>query len=128
MKPTQVTWWAKCLGFTLSVDVLLGVVMFLYAREILTNLQSILLFLAISVVGSPLYFFVKSNATFTPLYISVTAASHILWIAAIIWGLCKVFPGWEALMFWFTGGTSAVLLALILLMDAVIWVWHKIFS
>ena len=128
MKPTQAKWWVKCLGFTLSVDVLLGVVMFLYAREILTNVQSLLLFLAISVVGSPLYFFVKSNATFTPLYISVTAASHILWIVAIIWGLCKVFPGWEALMFWFTGGTSAVLLALILLMDAVIWVWHKIFK
>ena len=128
MKPTQVKWWVKCLGFTLSVDVLLGVVMFLYARNILTNVQSLLLFFAISVVGSPLYFFVKSNATFTPLYISVTAVSHILWIVAIIWGLCKVFPGWEFVMFWFTGGTSAVLLAVILLMDAVIWVWHKIFK
>jgi len=128
MKPTQVKWWAKCLGFILSVDVLLGVVMFLYAREMLSDVQSMLLFFAISVVASPLYFFVKGDAALTPLYISATLISHVAWMVAIIWGLCKIFPGWEAIMFWFVGGASAVLLAVILLMDAVIWVWHKIFK
>ena len=126
MKPTQVKWWAKCLGFTLSVDVLLGVVMFLYARDIVTDKQSFVLAIAVCLAAAPTYFFVKGNASLTPLYIAVTAVSHVAWVAAIILGLSKIFTGWERVMFEFAGSLSTLMFAIVFLMDAGICVWRRI--
>lgn len=128
MKPSQASWWVKCLGYTLSVDVLLGVIMLLFARNILSDVQSSVFVFAVCLIAAPLYFFVKGNADKTLLYILATCVSHVAWIAAIIWGLDKMFNDWSTVMFLITGGASMLLFAIILLMDAVIWVWRRIFK
>lgn len=127
MKPTQAKWWVKCLGFTLSVDVLFGVIMLLYSRSILSDVQTALLMSTVCLIAAPLYFFVKGDAEKTPLYMLITCVSHATWISAIGSGLSKVFDGWEVLVLWIAGIAAILLFTVIILMDTVIWVWHKIF-
>ena len=128
MKPTQVVWWIKCLGFTLSVNVLLCVIMLLYAHNILSAIQSLALLCIIGLMALPSYFFVKGSADKTLLYILVTVVSHAVWLVTIIRALGNMFEGSDGIMLSLTIGVSVVLYMVVLPTDLLICVWRRIFK
>ncbi len=128
MKPTQAKWWAKCLGFTLSVNVLLCVIMLLYAHNILSAIQSLALLCTLGLMALPSYFFVKGSADKTILYILVTVVSHAAWLVIIIRALGNMFEGSDGIMLGLTVGVSVVLYMVVLPIDLLICIWRRVFK
>ncbi|MBQ9161715.1 MAG: hypothetical protein IJX74_00425 [Clostridia bacterium] len=110
----------KSIVYVFSVNVLVTLVMLLYANHIIRDTISLIIILAIFTVSAPLYFFIKGNTSCPWLYTAVSGISHIAFTAVRILVFNAAYNGWETAMFFYAEIFTVAFFVAVLLLDVAV--------
>lgn len=118
MKQTKKnTWIVRCLGYTLTINILTGIIMLLYANFVIKDLTSLIILFGIYIISAPLYSVLKGNSNKPLLYNILTIVGHIVFNFIMISALGHIYKGWETAMFMYTEIFTAIFFVLVVLLD-----------
>ena len=123
---TTLKWLAKSTIFTLVVNLLVLAVMLLYAHHKLKDITSLSILFVLFIISAITYGFVKGDSEKPFIYNLSTLITHIILSSIIHFALWNIYFGWELAMFYYAGIYTAVFFAIVLLVDTIICLIHKI--
>ncbi len=112
-------WLIRCVIYTAALNLLSLLVMLLYAENILRDVTSLILLLAIYIISAVLFSPIKGTVEHPLLYNVSILFIHIALNILILLVLGCRYQGWENAMFFWTEVFSMIFLSIVLSVDTI---------
>lgn len=118
-------WLRRSVIFAVSVSLATLLVMLLYAQNIIRDITSLIMLIAIYIVSAVLFFPIKGTVSHPLIYNLSVLLIHIVCNTIVMLVLGCRYTGWETAMFFWAQVFSIVFLTIVLLFDTILGLVRK---
>lgn len=113
-------WIVKSVLFTITVNILIFSVMLLYANNIIRDITSLIILIAIYIISAVAFGFVKGKSDKPLIYNLLVLITHLVVSIIVCLALGSAYNNWKTAMFFWSEIFSAIFFASLLLTDSLI--------